>query len=144
MLALTVTLAFALLQPTDSATLFDLSTGGGPLEPRFHVTLAPTGQLTVVKAEPPLTEKGLARSSTKVALSPAHTKRLHALAREATDFSRGCNRAADGTNAVLLVSASKGEVRRTCEGAARWPVGPATVRLFGELNAHLKPAFHVY
>ena len=143
MLALTVIFASLVTQPAASSALLELQTGGGPAGPRFHVTLSPQGRLTVEKEAMPITENGLTRSVTTVDLSRPTVLRLQVLALEATDTSKGCNRAADGTNAVLVIAGSKGESRRKCEGAGKWPTGPATLRFIGELNRHVEPPFRV-
>jgi len=102
MLALTLTLAALVTGSVPS--VLELNTGGGPGGPRFRATLSPQGRLTVEKEAMPITEHGLTRSVTTVDLSPSEVVRLLGLAQRATDFSKGCNRVADGTNALLVVS----------------------------------------
>lgn len=114
--------------------------------PFFAISLSASGELSVKRESLPFaeTESGLTSDGATLQLTLAETRRLFALAREATDFGQGCGLVGHGTSARLRLQSRNHETTFECDGAPTWPVGPRTKALATALNQHLPERLHVF
>jgi len=122
-----------------------LSTWGGPMSVRFDLKLAFSGDLMVVRHDPPRepSDAPVVRQYKQI-LPPSAVTQLVELARAADDFASGCMTAADGTNASLEITSPEGTSEQRCMNASHWPQGERTAALLAALNSFLPEIYRVY
>jgi hypothetical protein len=116
-----------------------LATGGGPGTTQFFVHFNSAGLLTVERREMLKKPK-----YTDLQLSKKHARALIRLAASSDDFSLGCDKVSDGTNAEMKVVRAGVASLYSCRGADKWPVGSRTKAFIDAVNAPLPAAFHVF
>jgi hypothetical protein len=146
---LLLTLAVSLLGSTPVAagdSRLDLFVGGGVAftGPNFYVTLQRDGGLTVKRTGMPIVPPGkLTETTRSFRISRVEAETLLKLAREADDFTDGCNKVADGTSATLTLIQGKKKSMRKCSHAAEWPIGKKSRRFIDRLNKNLPESWQV-
>jgi hypothetical protein len=139
----TALISTSLLLAASSPVALELSTWGAPGETRVSLTLTAAGRLEVERQSLPITAQGLTRRRFSKEAGLAWSGRIVALAEAVEDFARGCNQAADGTSALLIVRRGGRERRDMCENAVDWPRGDQVKALLAAINEQLPTEWKV-
>ena len=126
--------------PNASTDSLVLQTGGAAFEAQFETQLSADGMLRVRRYGPP----HVTPRKVEKLLPAARAAALFSLAARATDFSAGCGKVADGTNAAMTVNYAGNKHTFSCTGASHWPTGKNTTTFLSTLNNDLPHDLQVH